>query len=51
MCQLGAILDGANMKMRVTGANGFVGKTLCAELLARRISDRADWLREQVDAQ
>ena len=29
------------MKMLVTGANGFVGKALCAELLTRRMSVRA----------
>lgn len=29
------------MKILVTGANGFVGKVLCAELLTRRISVRA----------
>lgn len=29
------------MKILVTGANGFVGKALCAELLTRRISVRA----------
>ena len=37
----GARIGGAGMKLLVTGANGFVGRALCAELIARGHAVRA----------